>query len=407
MEKSKEATLRYLEYFRNSIVPRTLSSREFEVLIKKIEGLQLTQTERNYLSRSIRKKLAGARIMAMLDVDRLIGGRAQQILFLPRLIIEEDRKISPLIEERIISKLYHSKKIAIITGAGISTASGIRTFRGKDGMWDEIDPLKYFSSESLKKNKKETIRLLEELRQALKDKSPNPAHTALALMGQLFDAFSIITQNIDGLHRKAGNSKILELHGNIFGKRKTGIPAVTLFNEEIDSGLYKQAYNLCQDADIIISCGTSAYFPYIRELIENSHAFKIEINPERTEISSLFEISLREKAEEILPLLYNKLLTEKLIAEFRKIKLENIDLIYLFGSITKRKKIPNDVDVAVICQKQAKTDRIREIIRKFTPLKANITIYDKKGFYTRIDSIKKDIVENGILLYRGKDYATM
>src|SRR3989338_7757514 len=163
MEKSKEATLRYLEYFRNSIVPRTLSSREFEVLIKKIEGLQLTQTERNYLSRSIRKKLAGARIKAMLDVDRLIGGRAQQILFLPRLIIEEDRKISPLIEERIISKLYHSKKIAIITGAGISTASGIRTFRGKDGMWDEIDPLKYFSSESLKKNKKETIRLLEEL----------------------------------------------------------------------------------------------------------------------------------------------------------------------------------------------------------------------------------------------------
>ncbi len=106
------------------------------------------------------------------------------------------------------------KKLVVLTGAGISQESGIKTFRDSDGLWEEYNIEDVATPEAWKKNPELVMRFYNERRKQLLDCKPNAGHFGLAKLEELFDV-SIITQNIDDLHERAGSTKVLHLHGEL------------------------------------------------------------------------------------------------------------------------------------------------------------------------------------------------
>lgn len=159
---------------------------------------------------------------------------------------------------------------------------------------------------------------------------PNPGHIALAEWEAKFDEFTLVTQNIDGLHRVAGSFEPIELHGNIHraycvecGERHdiSGVPHepdicrscggrlrpdVVLFGEMLPTGEFERAESRARECDMFFVVGTSALvYPAaaLPVIAKQSGAFLVEINPEQTELSRLCDLSLRGEAGEILPLI--------------------------------------------------------------------------------------------------------
>ncbi|HUM88987.1 MAG TPA: Sir2 family NAD-dependent protein deacetylase, partial [Prolixibacteraceae bacterium] len=112
------------------------------------------------------------------------------------------------------------KKLVVLTGAGISQESGIKTFRDSDGLWEEYNIEDVATPEAWKKNPELVMRFYNERRKQLLDCKPNAGHFGLAKLEVLFDV-SIITQNIDDLHERAGSTKVLHLHGELKKSRST------------------------------------------------------------------------------------------------------------------------------------------------------------------------------------------
>ena len=106
------------------------------------------------------------------------------------------------------------KKLVVLTGAGISAESGIRTFRDMGGLWEEYDVMEVASYEGWLQNPELVLKFYNDRRKQLKDALPNRAHIALAEAEKYFDVH-IITQNVDNLHERAGSTKILHLHGEL------------------------------------------------------------------------------------------------------------------------------------------------------------------------------------------------
>jgi NAD-dependent deacetylase len=115
------------------------------------------------------------------------------------------------------------KKLVVLTGAGISAESGIRTFRDMGGLWEEYDIMEVASPEGWEKNPSLVQKFYNDRRRQLLDCEPNRAHKALALLENFFDVH-IITQNIDDLHERAGSTKILHLHGELRKAQSTRHP---------------------------------------------------------------------------------------------------------------------------------------------------------------------------------------
>src|SRR5574339_558121 len=116
--------------------------------------------------------------------------------------------------KQIESILTSSKKIVFVTGAGISQESGIPTFRGKDGLWKSYDPMKLATIDAFYDNPKLVWEWYEDRRENILSSKPNLGHKAIAELEKFVDVI-VLTQNVDGLHQKAGSSKVLELHGSI------------------------------------------------------------------------------------------------------------------------------------------------------------------------------------------------
>src|ERR1700754_1160267 len=110
------------------------------------------------------------------------------------------------------------KKVVVLTGAGISAESGLKTFRDSDGLWEGYDIEDVATPRAWKKNPQLVLEFYNYRRQNVRDAVPNAAHIGLAELEQDWDVH-IITQNIDDLHERAGSSKILHLHGEIFKMR--------------------------------------------------------------------------------------------------------------------------------------------------------------------------------------------
>jgi NAD-dependent deacetylase len=115
-------------------------------------------------------------------------------------------------------EISSKKKMVVLTGAGISAESGLRTFRDEDGLWEDYDVYEVAHIDAWKKNPQLVLRFYNERRQQVLNAKPNKAHRLLAAMEREFD-ITIITQNIDDLHERAGSSRVLHLHGEILRMR--------------------------------------------------------------------------------------------------------------------------------------------------------------------------------------------
>jgi len=171
------------------------------------------------------------------------------------------------------------KKVVVLTGAGISAESGIKTFRDSGGLWEEYDIYEVASPSGWAKNMELVLEFYNKRRKQLKEVEPNLAHKALVKLEKKFDV-QIITQNVDNLHERAGSKNILHLHGELTKARSTADPNLVyeIGYEEIKKGdicekgsqlrphivwfgepvpLITEAAEICATADIFIVIGSS------------------------------------------------------------------------------------------------------------------------------------------------------
>lgn len=209
------------------------------------------------------------------------------------------------------------KKIAVITGAGISAESGIKTFRDMGGMWEEYDVMDVASIEGWYKNPKLILDFYNNRRTELANVLPNKAHIELAEFEKIFDV-SIITQNVDNLHERAGSTNILHLHGELTKVRSTGNedtifdieykeihigdlcpegyqlrPHIVWFGEPVP--LIQRAIKIIENSDIVIIIGTSMQVYPAASLIhyakQNTPIFYIDPHPTITNSKQITVIS--------------------------------------------------------------------------------------------------------------------
>ncbi|MEN3033959.1 MAG: NAD-dependent deacylase [Aquificaceae bacterium] len=216
------------------------------------------------------------------------------------------------------------RKIAVLTGAGISQESGIPTFRGNDGLWEKYDLYDLATPEGFSKNPRLVWEWYIHRRNLIKSAKPNEAHkTLVKLENKLGDGFILITQNVDNLHRIAGSKNLIELHGNIFKVKCTNCkaeyfefgdlkpmpeckecggllrPGVVWFGESLPIDALNRAISYSESCDIFVCIGTSAVVYPAAELpvlAKQRGATVIEINPERTPVSDIADIKIQDKA---------------------------------------------------------------------------------------------------------------
>ncbi|MGK4568814.1 SIR2 family NAD-dependent protein deacylase [Flavobacterium sp. 3HN19-14] len=202
------------------------------------------------------------------------------------------------------------KKLVVLTGAGISAESGIKTFRDSDGLWEGHNVTDVATPEGWRKNPALVLDFYNQRRRQLHQVKPNLAHKILAELEQDFDVY-IITQNVDNLHEKAGSTKVLHLHGELLKVRSTKNHAHVIdwhddlnFGDEDDSGnqlrphivwfgeevpALEEAVNLAQQADVFAVIGTSLQVYPAAGLIEftNEKIHHYYIDPKPAKITNM------------------------------------------------------------------------------------------------------------------------
>ncbi len=233
--------------------------------------------------------------------------------------------------------LAKARYIAVLTGAGVSAESGVPTFRGAGGFWkDEEEVMRLATLQGFLADPKRVWEWYDMRRQMAKSVEPNPGHNALAelefITTQRGAKFTLITQNIDGLHERAGSKSLVELHGNLWYARclktcvselflldQTPLPAyppmcpkcggmlrphVVWFGELLDPLVLESAARAAISCDVMLVVGTSAQvypaasLPYSAR---QNGATLIEINLEPTELTSSAYLSVKGRSGEILP----------------------------------------------------------------------------------------------------------
>ena len=232
--------------------------------------------------------------------------------------------------------LRGSKKTVVLTGAGISAESGIPTFRGEDGLWNRFRAEDLATLEAFREDAALVWGWYDWRRGLMSKVEPNPAHKVLALWERRLPGLSIVTQNIDGLHQKAGSKSVVELHGNIWRVRCTKErtvsantephleeipprcpscgallrPDVVWFGEPLERAVLEEAVRLSATCEVMVVVGTSALVHPAASLpmaaLERG-ARLIEINPDSTPLTRLAHLSLRGKAGAVLPLVQDRL----------------------------------------------------------------------------------------------------
>lgn len=246
--------------------------------------------------------------------------------------------------------IYNAKKIAILTGAGVSKESGVPTFRdAMDGLWAKYNPEELATPTAFVNNPKLVWDWYQFRRDLVRGAKPNPGHVALAEIQKRYPRTLVITQNVDDLHEQAGSTNVIHLHGNIAeskcfddcqGKptiidlesfawnRDEGPPAcphcgaharpnVVWFHEMLPEWALERAYAVSVVCDVMIVVGTSglvmpaATLPKIAKESEDIPALIIEVNPDNSMITPYADIKLDAPSGEALP---------KIIAELDKLR---------------------------------------------------------------------------------------
>ncbi len=243
------------------------------------------------------------------------------------MVTNEEIKIArQLIEE--------SNKICVFTGAGISVDSGIPDFRSEGGLWDRYDPHEYGTYESFMQDPSKFWTMGQELAEVMLKASPNPAHQAVAELESRGKLLGVITQNIDNLHQAAGNTNVIELHGNylkaycmeckkvyvgeeIHRRVVDGeIPPLCdacggvlkseaiLFGEPMPEEPMSEAVEICKETDLMLVIGSSlTVYPaaFLPQLAKNNGAKIILINIAGTNRDDIADLVLCGRASQIVP----------------------------------------------------------------------------------------------------------
>ncbi|MFC2026054.1 NAD-dependent deacylase [Chloroflexota bacterium] len=245
----------------------------------------------------------------------------------------QEKKINIEFPVGLIHQLRSTKRVVVLTGAGISAESGVPTFRdAQSGLWARYRPVDLATPQAFMENPRLVWEWYTWRRTIIENVSPNPGHLALAEMEKHIPEFTLITQNVDGLHHRAGsgiNSPIVELHGNIFRTRCfsegnlvdswenqenipplcphcSGLlrPDLVWFGENLSADIIDSALNASETCDLFLSIGTSgivepaASLPYAAR---NHGATLVEINPLDTSLTNSAMYVLRGPAGQVLP----------------------------------------------------------------------------------------------------------
>ena len=243
------------------------------------------------------------------------------------------------VAQTLCDRIESGSTVVGFTGAGISKASGVPTFRGEEGLWERHRPEDVAHINVLRRDPATFWRFHDNIRSVLTGAVPNCAHFVLAEMEEVIGPesdFAVITQNIDHLHQRAGNHHVVALHGDALSYSCMdceaviddvplpsprypplcddcgGVirPDVVLFGEILPLQALSEARQLCEEADVLLVVGTSgivepaASLPYVA--LHNG-ALIVEINPERTPLTGHAHYSIQATATAALPALWERM----------------------------------------------------------------------------------------------------
>jgi NAD-dependent deacetylase len=235
------------------------------------------------------------------------------------------------ISDQLDARLRRPGLLLALTGAGISAESGLAVFRGPGGLWEGRDPMQLATPEAFAEDPLTVWRFYAWRRAQAAAAVPNPAHLALARLESARSSFLLVTQNVDGLHERAGSRRLLRLHGTLWRLRCTrdGVevddtradlgslpprcecgawlrPAVVWFGEGLCPETLARAAQAAREASVVMVIGTSSLVHPAAALPEIAHragAYVVEVNPEPTPVSALAHERFPCAAGEILPAL--------------------------------------------------------------------------------------------------------
>jgi NAD-dependent protein deacetylase/lipoamidase len=230
--------------------------------------------------------------------------------------------------EKVVELLRASRSLLVITGAGLSADSGLPTYRGVGGLYEDrhaegnVPIEEIMSGQMLAARPGLTWKYLLQIEQAGRDAKPNRGHEVIAAMERRFDRVWVLTQNVDGLHRKAGSRNVIDIHGNLHALRCTrcshregvadysglavpprcpacrGVvrPDVVLFGERLPAQqLATYQAETARGFDLVLSVGTTSVLPYISAPVLDAYHFKrpsVEINPGETDVTEFVTVKL-------------------------------------------------------------------------------------------------------------------
>lgn len=236
------------------------------------------------------------------------------------------------IPTKLIFALRNANRVTALTGAGISAESGVPTFRdAQTGLWAQYDPQELATPQAFRQNPQLVWEWYTWRKELISAAEPNPGHFALTKLENMVSSFTLITQNVDGLHQAAGSQSLIELHGNIFRTKcfqedaivdswnENGSipprcpncggmlrPDVVWFGENLPPGALKNAQEAARSCEVFLSIGTSTLvepassLPYIAI---QSGAIVVEINPRETPLSDQAHFVIRAPSGKALPAL--------------------------------------------------------------------------------------------------------
>jgi NAD-dependent deacetylase len=240
------------------------------------------------------------------------------------------------IPQALANRLLEARRLAVVTGAGVSAESGIPTFRdAQTGLWARFDPMALASPEGFERDPRTVWQWYRWRRELITRARPNAGHFALVEMEPLFDRLTVVTQNVDGFHALAGSSDVLELHGNIqrnvcsrtgrpidaswldqhadsepppspHDPRGLARPDVVWFGESLDGGTLEAAFAAAEECEIMIIAGThGAVQPAasVPVAAARAGATVLDVNPESSELTRIADWHLAGSSAAWLPAL--------------------------------------------------------------------------------------------------------
>jgi NAD-dependent deacetylase len=234
------------------------------------------------------------------------------------------------ISERLKELLQAKTRVCVLTGAGVSAESGVPTFRDSGGLWQKFKPEELANMSAFLRNPTLVWEWYEHRRKVVREVKPNAGHVALVAMETFFSTFTLVTQNVDGLHARAGSKSLLEVHGNILRSfcvsckkfAREGYlenlpgaavcescsallrPDVVWFGEMLPTDIWAAAEEATMACELFFTIGTSAaVYPAagLPLAARANGAYVVEVNPSLTEISNLVDEVLTGPSAVVLP----------------------------------------------------------------------------------------------------------